>query len=158
MMAEARRIVDAGNDHVLVLCLTGGLAPRRHALDLEFAEREYFKRLPRVEPHAHMHKRAHFARRSCAPALDHVDFAPHLGFQDLEHVADSRTRDWGLYVEVMTNIDTGLEQLTDYELSPREVARVGRTFELAQDMLTEHTRSLRWHLRARVAKRLRWSK
>jgi hypothetical protein len=36
------------------------------------------------------------------------------------------------------------------------VARIGRTLELAQDMMTEHTKSLRWRLRARLGKRLRW--
>ena len=41
MMVEARRIVDAGNDRGLVLRLTGGLAVRHYAIDLEFAERHY---------------------------------------------------------------------------------------------------------------------
>ena len=41
MMVEARRIVDAGNDRDLVLRLTGGLAVRHYAIDLEFAERDY---------------------------------------------------------------------------------------------------------------------
>ncbi len=86
----------------------------------------------------------------------YVDFEPHPGVLDLEHVADSCARDWGLYVDVMTNIDTVLEHLADYDLSPREVARIGRSLELAQDMMTEHTKSLRWRLRARVGKRLRW--
>ena len=39
MMVEARRIVDSGNDRGLVLRLTGGLAVRHYAIDLEFAER-----------------------------------------------------------------------------------------------------------------------
>jgi hypothetical protein len=61
-----------------------------------------------------------------------------------------------LYVDVMTNIDAVLEHLGDYDLSAREVTRIGRTLELAQDMMTEHTKSLRWRLRARLGKRLRW--
>jgi len=40
-MAEARRIIDAGNVDGVVLRLTGGLAVRHYAIDLEFAEREY---------------------------------------------------------------------------------------------------------------------
>jgi hypothetical protein len=256
MMVEARRIVDAGNDRHLVLRLTGGLAVRHYAIDLEFAERDYsdidliglmreagaitelfgdlgylenisvatatlgsqrqfFKRPRSVESHAHMHKRAHFAPPLGGPSLlDHVDvfldwmkmdhaldfrerldintyaidpadlflsklqirklnekdthdvvtlckdvyvdFEPHPGVLDLEHVADTCARDWGLYIDVMTNIDKVLEHLADYDLSPREAARIGRTLELAQDMMTEHAKSLRWRLRARVGKRLRW--
>jgi len=258
MMVEARRIVDAGNDCGLVLRLTGGLAVRHYAIDLEFAERaysdidlvglarqagaigelfddlgylenvsvatatlasqrQYFKRSHRVESHAHMHKRAHFAPPVTGPpALDHVDvfldwmkmdhaidfrdrlnlntyaidpgdlflsklqiqklndkdahdvitlckdvyvdFEARPGVLDLEHVADTCARDWGLYVDVMTNIDKVLEHLADYDLSPREVARIGRTLELAQDMMTEHAKNLRWRLRARFGKRLRWHK
>lgn len=256
MMVEARRIVDAGNDRGLVLRLTGGLAVRHYAIDLEFAEREYsdidligmarqagkigalfadlgylentsvatatlsgqrqyFKRPRSIAAHAHMHKRAPFAPPVTGlPPLDHVDvfldwmkmdhaidfrdrldintyaidpadlflsklqiqtlnekdahdvvtlckdvyvdFEPHPGVLDLEYVADTCARDWGLYIDVMMNIDTVLEHLTDYDLSPREVARIGRTLELAQDMMTEHTKSLRWRLRARIGKRLRW--
>jgi len=256
MMVEARRIVDAANDRGLVLRLTGGLAVRHYAIDLEFAERDYsdidligltrqagaigelfgelgylenmsvatatlgsqrqyFKRPRSVESHAHMHKRAHFAPPVTGPPpLDHVDvfldwmkmdhaldfrdrldintyaidpadlflsklqiqklnekdahdvvtlckdvyvdFEPHPGVLDLEHVADTCARDWGLYIDVMTNIDLVLEHLGNYDLSPREIARIGRTLDLAQDMMTEHTKTLRWRLRSRLGKRLRW--
>jgi hypothetical protein len=255
LMVEARRIIDAGSDRGAVLRLTGGLAVRHYAIDLEFAERDYsdidliglarqageigelfrdlgyvenidvaaatlstqrqFYRRPRAESHAHMHKRAHFAAPVAGPpVLDHVDvfldwmkmdheidfrdrldintyaidpadlflsklqiqklnekdahdvitlckdvyvdFEPHPGVLDLEHVADTCARDWGLYIDVMTNIDTVLERLPDYDLSPREVARIGRTLELAQDMMTEHAKSLRWRVRARIGKRIRW--
>ena len=256
LMVEARRIIDAGTDHGVVLRLTGGLAVRHYAIDLEFAERDYsdidliglarqagdigtlfaglgylenasvatatlagqrqyYKRRHSVESHAHMHKRAHFAPPVAGPPpLDHVDvfldwmkmdheidfrgrldintyaidpadlflsklqiqklnekdahdvitlckdvyvdFEAHPGVLDLEHVADTCARDWGLYIDVMTNIDKVVEHLADYDLSPREGARIGRTLELAQDMMTEHAKSLRWRLRARLGKRLRW--
>jgi hypothetical protein len=255
LMVEARRIIDAGSDRDVVLRLTGGLAVRHYAIDLEFAERSYsdidliglarqageigelfrdlgyvenidvtaatlstqrqYYRRPHAGSHAHMHKRAHFAAPVAGPpVLDHVDvfldwmkmdheidfrdrldintyaidpadlllsklqiqklnekdahdvitlckdvyvdFEPHPGVLDLEHVADTCARDWGLYIDVMTNIDTVLEHLPDYDLSPREVARIGRTLELAQDMMTEHAKSLRWRLRARIGKRVRW--
>jgi hypothetical protein len=256
MMVEARRLVDAGNDRGLLLRLTGGLAVRHYAIDLEFAEREYsdidlvglarqageigtlfgdlgyventsvstatlgsqrqyVKRPHGVASHAHMHKRAHFAAPpSGSPPLDHVDvfldwmkmdhaidfrdrldintyaidpadlflsklqiqklnekdahdivtlckdvyvaFEPYPGVLDLEHVADACARDWGLYIDVMSNIDTVLEHLGEYDLSAREVTRIARTLELAQSMMTEHTKTLRWRLRARLGKRLRW--
>ena len=41
LMAEAHAIIDAGNERGVVLRLTGGLAVRHYAIDLEFAEREY---------------------------------------------------------------------------------------------------------------------
>jgi hypothetical protein len=256
MMVEARRIVDAGNDRALVLRLTGGLAVRHYAIDLEFAEREYsdidliglrrqagdidelfrdlgyledasvslatlggqrqYVRRPRsIESHARRHESAPVAPPAAgSPPLDHVDvfldwmkmdhvldfrdrldvntyaidpadlflsklqiqklnekdvhdvitlckdvyvdFEARPGVLDLEHVADTCARDWGLYIDVMTNIDKVLEHLADYDLSTREVARIGRTLALAQNMMTEHTKSLRWRVRARLGKRVRW--
>jgi len=255
-MVEARRIIDAGTERGLVLRLTGGLAVRHYAIDLEFAEREYsdidliglkrqdveigdlfgdlgyvedlsvatatltsqrqyFRRPRSVASHARVLKRPHRAPPIASPPpLDHVDvfldwmkmdheidfrdrldintyaidpadlflsklqiqnlnekdahdvitlckdvyvdFEAHPGVLDLEHIADTCARDWGLYIDVMSNIDTVVEHLNDYDLSPREVSRIARTLELAQDMMTEHTKSLRWRLRARVGKRLRW--
>ncbi len=86
----------------------------------------------------------------------YVDFHPHPGVLDLEHVAETCAADWGLYIDVMSNIDKVLERLDDYDLSPMETSRIARTLELAQDMMTEHSKSLRWRMRARVGKRLRW--
>ena len=85
----------------------------------------------------------------------YVDFEPRPGVLDLEHVADTCARDRGLHIDVVTNIDKVLDT-SQTATSAREVARLGRTRGLAQDMTTEHTESLRWRLRARIGKRLRW--
>ena len=86
----------------------------------------------------------------------YVDFQPHPGVLDLHHVAEVCAADWGLYIDVMNNIDTVVEHVADYDLSPRDAARVRRTLELAQDMMTEQAKTLRWRLRARIGKRVRW--
>src|SRR5664279_350752 len=200
MMAEARRIIDAGNDRGVVLRLTGGLAVRHYAIDLEFAERDYsdidliglerqtteiyqvfldlgyqenihvaiatgnsqrqyLRPQHALESRAHMSKRAHATPvMSAVPPSDHdvitlckdvyVDFHPHPGVLDLERVAETCAGDWGLYIDVMSNIDKVLERLEDYDLSPMETNRIARTLELAQDMMTEHSKSLRWRVRA----------
>ena len=86
----------------------------------------------------------------------YVDFQPHPGVLDLHHVAGVCAADWGLYIDVMNNIDTVIEHVGDYDLGPRDAARVRRTLELAQDMMTEQAKTLRWRLRARIGKRVRW--
>jgi hypothetical protein len=255
LMAEAHDIVDAGNERGVVLRLTGGLAVRHYAIDLEFAEREYsdidliglkrqvvavgevFRDLGYVEnrhvavatgngqlqfflpgaeagtgrqPRAadalpvfaevppsdhvdvfldamHMDHQVDFRDRLeiNTYAIDpadlfmsklqivnlnekdvhdvitlvkdvYVDFQPHPGVLDLHHLAEVCAADWGLYIDVMNNIDTVVEHLGDYDLGPRDAARVRRTLELAQDMMTEQAKTLRWRLRARVGKRVRW--
>ena len=262
LMVEARRIVDAGNAHGVLLRLTGGLAVRHYALDLEFAERAYsdidligLKRqvteIGAVFGELGYLENKHVAMATCngqlqfftppavagtgtqtgppadddsgrlrlpviteTPPSDHidvfldtmrmdhrtsfrerleintyaidpadllltklqivnlnekdvhdvlslvkdvyVDFNPHPGVLDLHHVARVCAGDWGLYIDVMNNIDTVVEHVADYDLAPRDAARVRRTLELAQDMMTEQAKTLRWRLRARVGKRVRW--
>jgi hypothetical protein len=252
LMAEARVIIDHGNEQGVVLRLTGGLAVRHYAIDLEFAEREYsdidliglkrqvveigavFADLGYVEnkhvaiatgngqlqfflPEGGADRREpdaalpvitetppsdHIDVFLDAMRMDHdldfrdrlqintyaidpadlflsklqivnlnekdvhdvitlvkdvyVDFQPHPGVLDLHHVAEVCASDWGLYVDVMNNIDTVVERLDEYDLSPRDAARVRRTLELAQDMMTEQAKTLRWRLRARIGKRVRW--
>ncbi len=255
LMAEAHAIIDAGNTHGVVLRLTGGLAVRHYAIDLEFAEREYsdidliglkrqvvavgdvFRHLGYVENrHVAMatgngqlqffvpdpsspggaiggghHDLPVFAEVLPSDHIDvfldamrmdhqvdfrdrleintyaidpadlflsklqivnlnekdahdtitlvkdvYVDFQPHPGVLDLHHVAGVCAADWGLYIDVMNNIDTVIEHVGDYDLAPRDAARVRRTLELAQNMMTEQAKTLRWRLRARIGKRVRW--
>jgi hypothetical protein len=263
LMEEAHTIIDAGNAAGVVLRLTGGLAVRHYAIDLEFAEREYsdidliglkrrvgdvgevFRSLGYVEnkhvamattngqlqffvptdqdvagsenesgtagtgigaytlpvmtelpPSDHidvfldamrMDHQIDFRDRLeiNTYAIDpadlflsklqivtlnekdvhdvitlvkdvYVDFHPHPGVLDLHHVAEVCAGDWGLYIDVMNNIDTVVEHVADYDLVPRDAARVRRTLELAQDMMTEQAKTLRWRLRARIGKRVRW--
>ena len=254
LMGEAHTIVDAGNERGVVLRLTGGLAVRHYAIDLEFAEREYsdidliglkrqvvaigdaFRDLGYVEnrhvamatgngqlqffvpepgaggeaatagdglpvlldvpPSDHvdvfldamrMDHQVDFRDRLeiNTYAIDpadlflsklqivnlnekdvhdaitlvkdvYVDFQPHPGVLDLHHVAEVCAADWGLYIDVMNNIDTVVEHVADYDLGPRDAARVRRTLELAQDMMTEQAKTLRWRLRARIGRRVRW--
>ena len=258
LMAEAHAIIDAGTRQDVVLRLTGGLAVRHYAIDLEFAEREYsdidliglkrqvvavgqvFRGLGYIENrHAAMatgngQLQFFLPGAACASApgaggdaapddlpvyaevppsdhvdvfldamrMDHqidfrdrltintyaidpadlflsklqivhlnekdchdivtlvkdvyVDFQPHPGVLDLHHVAGVCAADWGLYIDVMNNIDTVIDHVADYDLSPRDAARVRRTLELAQDMMTEQAKTLRWRLRARIGKRVRW--
>jgi hypothetical protein len=259
LMAEAHAIIDAGAVQDVVLRLTGGLAVRHYAIDLEFAEREYsdidliglkrqvvavgdvFRGLGYVEnrhvamatgngqlqfflPGAAPVAATGGAGSGAAPSglpvfaevppsdhidvfldamrMDHqvdfrdrlaintyaidpadlflsklqivnlnekdvhdvvtlvkdvyVDFQPHPGVLDLHHVAEVCAADWGLYIDVMNNVDTVVEHVADYDLSPRDAARVRRTLELAQEMMTEQAKTLRWRLRARIGKRVRW--
>lgn len=258
LMAEAHAIIDAGTWQDVVLRLTGGLAVRHYAIDLEFAEREYsdidliglkrqvvavgevFRELGYVENrhvamatgngqlqfflpggappsapgsggdaardglpvYAEVPPSDHIDVFLDAMRMDHqvdfrdrlsintyaidpadlflsklqivhlnekdvhdivtlvkdvyVDFQPHPGVLDLHHVAEVCAADWGLYIDVMNNVDTVIEHVADYDLSPRDAARVRRTLELAQDMMTEQAKTLRWRLRARIGKRVRW--
>ena len=51
----------------------------------------------------------------------YVDFQPHPGVLDLHHVAEVCAADWGLYIDVMNNIDTVVEHVG--RLRPRTARR-----------------------------------
>lgn len=252
LMAEAHAIIDEGNERGVVLRLTGGLAVRHYAIDLEFAEREYsdidliglkrqvvgvreaFRELGYVENQHVAMATSNGQLQFFAPdpstggpagtnglpvvtevppsdhidvfldamRMDHaidfrdrlgintyaidpadlflsklqivhlnekdvhdtitlvkdvyVDFQPHPGVLDLQHLAEICSSDWGLYIDVMNNVDTVIDHIDGYDLGPRDAARVRRTLELAQNMMTEQSKTLRWRLRSRVGKRVRW--
>ena len=85
----------------------------------------------------------------------YVDFEPHPGVLNLD-VADTCARDWGLYIDVMTNIDKVLDHLADYDLSPREGAH-----RQAAEMAQRDRRAVRGpqrRRRRRVARRGRRSR
>ena len=86
----------------------------------------------------------------------YVDFRPHPGVLDLHHVAERMRRRLGSYIDVMNTHRRGRRAPRRLPLGPRDAARVRRTLELAQDMMTEQAKTLRWRLRARIGKRVRW--
>jgi hypothetical protein len=257
MMGEAHTIIDTGRDMDVVLRLTGGLAVRHYAIDLDFAEREYsdidliglarqagdigevfaglgyaenvhvalatgnsqrqyFKEARLLESRAHMSKRGRHRRPALmsVPPSDHIDVF--LDAMRMDHTIDMRERldintyaispadiflsklqifrlnekdvhdvvtlvkdvyidmedrpgvlnvtyvcetcaaDWGLYVDVMSNIDKCLELLDEYELRANQRLRVQHVLEMIQAAMAEESKTLRWRLRSRLGKRVAW--
>ena len=72
------------------------------------------------------------------------------------YLAEVCAADWGLYVDITTNLQVVLDWLSDYGLSEEESARVhGRVAAVAEAIEGEE-KSRRWQLRARVGKRAAW--
>ncbi len=86
----------------------------------------------------------------------YIDFEDRPGVLNLSHIAETCAQDWGLYIDVMNNIDIVLDRLSSYDLTVNAFTRVRRSLELAQHLMTEQSKSLRWRLRARIGKRVRW--
>jgi len=72
------------------------------------------------------------------------------------YLAEVCAADWGLYVDITTNLQVVLDWLSDYGLSEEETVRVhGRVAAVAEAIEGEE-KSRRWQLRARVGKRAAW--
>jgi hypothetical protein len=64
--------------------------------------------------------------------------------------------DWGLYLDITTNLQVVLERLSDYGLSEEENARVYGRVTAAAEAIENEEKPRRWQLRARVGKRVPW--
>jgi hypothetical protein len=257
LMAEAQRIIDLGRERDVTLRLTGGLAVRRYAVDLDFAEREYsdidlvglareggqihelfttlgyrenlhiahatgngqrqfFAPPQQAKAGSYIGRRAH-ALTPAAPSqlpsehvdvfldamrMDHdLDMRGRLNLDDyavsaadialsklqifnidekdvhdlvtlfkdvrlseqdapgvlnLAHIVATCASDWGLYIDVMANIDLCLDNLITYGLSGNEYHRVEHGLVQLQELMNEESKTLRWRLRARIGRRMAW--
>jgi len=64
--------------------------------------------------------------------------------------------DWGLYLDITTNLQVVLDRLSDYGLSEEETARVYGRVTAAAETIEDEEKTRRWQLRARVGKRVAW--
>ena len=256
LMREAMAMIDAARAAGVVIRLAGGLAVRRHVVDLDFMDREYSdvdlvglssqrEQLVRVmEDLGYVENRfvsqategrqLQFLHREAAPVaqaaqrddasdaeeapgrplVHHVDVF--LDVMRMDHDIDMRERleldeyaispvdaliakaqigkinhkdvhdiialfkdlplrdvddglsiyvpyiaelcadDWGLYIDITTNLRIVLDWLGDYGLSEEEVTRVYGRVTAVLEAIEEEEKTRRWHLRARIGKRIPW--
>ena len=64
--------------------------------------------------------------------------------------------DWGLYSDVMSNLDLIDERLSDGGLAASDERRVRRAIKTLQEMIDAGEKTLRWRVRSRVGRRLPW--
>ena len=72
------------------------------------------------------------------------------------HIADVCSRDWGLYLDVTTNIDGVEEDLAPFGLDAEVEQRVVEALDTIADAIAEEEKTFRWRLRSRLGKRLAW--
>ncbi len=74
----------------------------------------------------------------------------------VRYIAEACAYDWGLCIDVTTNLQIVLDWLGDYGLSEQDSARVyGRVIAVAE-AIEDEEKPLSWRLRARVGKRVAW--
>ena len=75
---------------------------------------------------------------------------------DTSRLARLCARDWGLYHDVIANLDLAAARLGEYRLPDADEARVRGAAVRLRAAVVAHDKSLRWRLRARVGTRLAW--
>jgi hypothetical protein len=72
------------------------------------------------------------------------------------HIADVCSRDWGLYLDVTTNIDAVEDGLGRFDLDAETERRAVVALERMEDAIAGEEKTFRWRLRARLGRRLAW--
>jgi Fic family protein len=74
----------------------------------------------------------------------------------VRYIAEACAYDWGLSIDVTTNLQIVLDWLSDYGLSEQETARVYGRVTAVAEAIEDEEKPLSWRLRARVGKRVAW--
>ncbi len=72
------------------------------------------------------------------------------------HSADVCSRDWGLYLDVATNIDAVEEEVLGFGLADAVGEGVIAALDTIADAIANEEKTFRWRLRARLGKRVPW--
>jgi len=75
---------------------------------------------------------------------------------DLRYIAQVCARDWGLYHDIMTNLDVVLGMVDDYGLTQAQRDRVHARLSAIRGSVEKAGKSVRWRLRATVGERVAW--
>ncbi len=75
---------------------------------------------------------------------------------DVPYMAETCSRDWGLYHDITTNLGVVLERAGDYGLATDDLQRVRERVSAIKEAVEDASKPIGWRLRARVGERVAW--
>ena len=78
------------------------------------------------------------------------------GVINVKYIAELCSKDWGLYQDVMTNIDKCLNLMHYYNLTPEEVERIKSGLIKIKEAMENAPKIFKWKLRARIGEKKAW--
>jgi Fic family protein len=75
---------------------------------------------------------------------------------DIAYLADTCSRDWGLYHDITANLDVVLAMVDDYGLASADLDRVCERLAAIKESVEDESKPIGWRLRARVGERVAW--
>ncbi|MFX0097324.1 MAG: hypothetical protein ACFE7E_06145 [Candidatus Hodarchaeota archaeon] len=80
------------------------------------------------------------------------------GIINIKYIAELCAKNWGLYHDVMENIDKCLGLMQYYDLTPDEVKRITDRMNKLKEVIETEPKSLKWKLRAKIGEKKGWRK
>ena len=78
------------------------------------------------------------------------------GMINKRYISKLCSRDWGLYTDIISNIDKCLNLMHHYNLSLEEVEQIQNKLKKIKEMIEKESKTRRWKLRAKIGKKKAW--
>lgn len=78
------------------------------------------------------------------------------GIINTKYIAQLCAKDWGLYTDILSNIDKCLNLLHHYNLLPEEVEQIQTKLTKLTEVIENEPKTRRWKLRAKIGKKKAW--
>ncbi|MFX1465353.1 MAG: hypothetical protein ACFFA5_02630 [Promethearchaeota archaeon] len=78
------------------------------------------------------------------------------GVINVKYIAQLCAKDWGLYTDIISNIDKCLNLMQHYNLSSEEIEQIHNKLALLKVMIENESKTRRWKLRAKIGKKKAW--
>jgi hypothetical protein len=85
-----------------------------------------------------------------------IDEEDKSGVINLKYIAQLCAKDWGLYTDILSNIDKCLNLMHHYNLSTEEVGQIKNKLNKIKELLENEPKTRRWKLRAKIGKKKAW--
>ena len=92
----------------------------------------------------------------CLVASKDVGFEDNARVINIEHIAATCARDWGIYKTVTTNLSKALEFLVQMPLTEGQKKEISSKAGKIMDLIERKPKSLAWKARARIGTRKQW--
>jgi hypothetical protein len=85
-----------------------------------------------------------------------IDEEDKSGVINVKYVAQLCAKDWGLYTDILSNIDKCLNLMHHYNLSPEEIEQIQNKLKKLKEAIENEPKTRRWKLRAKIGKKKAW--
>jgi len=78
------------------------------------------------------------------------------GIINVRYIAKLCSSDWGLYIDILSNIDKCINLMHYYNLSPEEIEQIQSKLNKIKEAIESEPKTRRWKLRAKIGKKKAW--
>jgi hypothetical protein len=86
----------------------------------------------------------------------HIGYEDKPGIMNLKYIAELCANDWGLYYDIITNIDKCLDLMKNYTITKEEAKRIKAGLNKLKEMIEDEPKTKKWKKRAKIGTKKPW--